>query len=394
MAKQPAKGRETPSKAPQTVESSDVHPLLIDAIPAEFHASDATAQPTPLASADPAPRIDTPQEPVETPAAAPETNKNGSGFLPLVLGGLAAGVIGFGVASLTTAPADSGLSEQVAAQGSSIAALRQQISGLSAPVVELSDIEAQQTALAARIAALEADMTTAIGRLETRTSALEQLPVVEGGALAPATAAYQAELDALRVQIAEMTDAAETRLETARAAAAEIEENAAAAARNAASRAALSRVQSAMESGAPMGAALADLEDALGESAPAALLAVQDGVPKLVTLRDEFPDAARAALAVARSEGVSGEEVSGFGAFLRDQLDVRSTTPREGNDADAVLSRAQAALDGGRLSDALAEISALPEVARAEMSAWLARAEARADALAAVDMLSTSLSDN
>jgi hypothetical protein len=46
------------------------------------------------------------------------------------------------------------------------------------------------------------------------------------------------------------------------------------------------------------------------------------------------------------------------------------------------------------LADALAEISALPEVARAEMSDWLGQAEARADAIAAVDILSTTLSGN
>jgi len=198
----------------------------------------------------------------------------------------------------------------------------------------------------------------------------------------------------LRAQIAEMANAAQTELAEARAQAASIEESAASAARNAAARAALARVQTALESGAPIGAALGDLEEAAGEGAPDALIAVQDGAPTLASLQDQFPDVARAALATARSEGVSGEETTGFGAFMRNQFDVRSTTPQEGDSADAVLSRAEASVRAGRLSDALAEISALPEVARAEMSDWLAQAEARADAIAAVDMLSTSLSDN
>ena len=191
-----------------------------------------------------------------------------------------------------------------------------------------------------------------------------------------------------------MTGAAQAELAEARAAAAAIEEDAAAAARAAAARAALARVQTALESGAPIGAALGDLEEATGESAPAALLAVQDGVPTLAALQDGFPDVARAALATARSEGVAGEDTGGIGAFIRNQFDVRSTTPQEGSSADAILSRAEAAVRSGRLSDALAEISALPEVARAEMGDWLAMAEARADAIAAVDMLSTSTSDN
>ena len=239
-----------------------------------------------------------------------------------------------------------------------------------------------------------ADLTAAVDQLAGRITVLENQPRVVGEGSAPATAAYQAELDALRIQIADMTNIAQTQLETARAEAAAIEENAATAARNAAGRAALSRVQSALETGAPLGAALGDLEAALGQSAPAALLAAQDGVPTMQNLRESYADVARAALSTARSEGVSGEETGGFGAFLRDQLDVRSTAPRDGADADAVLSRAGAAIDSGRLPEALAEIAGLPEVARAEMSDWLARAEIRVAAQAAVDLLSTSLSDN
>ena len=44
--------------------------------------------------------------------------------------------------------------------------------------------------------------------------------------------------------------------------------------------------------------------------------------------------------------------------------------------------------------DTLAEIAQLPAVARAELSDWLALAEARADAVAAIDMLAKSLSEN
>ncbi|KQB96710.1 hypothetical protein AL073_11745 [Loktanella sp. 1ANDIMAR09] len=296
------------------------------------------------------------------------------------MGGLLAGVIGFAVASLTTPAADTTLIDQISAQATQITQLEQRID--AAAQVDLSGIEAAQADLAVQLS----DMQARIDELAARPAT---------SVISEATGAdVSAELDALRAQIAEMTNAAQTELEEARAAAASIEENAAAAARNAAARAALSRVQTALESGAPIGAALGDLEAATAQSAPTELLAVQDGVPTLASLQDQFPEVARAALATARAEGVSGEETTGFGAFLRNQLDVRSTTPREGNTADAILSRAEAAVRSGRLSDALAEISALPEVARAEMSDWLAQAEQRADAIAAVDILSTSLSDN
>ncbi len=74
----------------------------------------------------------------------------------------------------------------------------------------------------------------------------------------------------------------------------------------------------------------------------------------------------------------------GVGAFLRRQLSIRSTAPREGTDPDAVLARAEAALGQGRLGVALREVEGLPEPARAAMAGWIAEAEARAGAEAAL----------
>ncbi|WP_106746582.1 COG4223 family protein [Yoonia maritima] len=384
MAKQPATGRKVPSKSTEAVTP------LIDSIPAEVYPSDV-----PLAVDVKAPEAEAvsqvvPDPIVEEPAPAPTKESGSSGFLPLFLGGVIAGGIGFAVASLTMPTADTELSNQVATQASAIQSLNRQVAAMDE--VNVAGIENAQDDLSSHIVMLETELRAILADLEERTTVLETVPRGSGGGLS--TSAYQAELDALRAQLADMTEVAETRLDTARAEAAAIEENAAAAARNAAARAALARVQTALESGAPIGAALGDLEDAIGEPTPQALIAVQGGVPTMQNLREGYADVARAALATARNEGVSGEDVSGFGAFLRDQFDVRSTAPREGNDADAILSRAESALNSGRLSDALAEISGLPEVARAEMSEWLTLAESRADALAAVDMLSTSLSDN
>ena len=179
-----------------------------------------------------------------------------------------------------------------------------------------------------------------------------------------------------------------------RAEAVAIEENAVQAARAATAKAALARIQGALETGAPFGGILGELESALGGAAPEALSAASGGIATLSTLQAEFPATARAALATARAEGVDGEESGGLGAFLRTQLDVRSVSPQEGESVDATLSRAEAALRDGRLNDALAEIAALPEVARGAMSDWLTLAETRAAAIDAADTLSTSLSEN
>jgi hypothetical protein len=146
--------------------------------------------------------------------------------------------------------------------------------------------------------------------------------------------------------------------------------------------AALAALSAGLEAGAPFEAELA----ALGSEPSEALArAAAGGVPTLAGLRDTFPEASRAALAAAREAGAA--DTDGLGGALRSFFSVRSTAPREGEDPDAVLSRAEAALAGGRLEEALSEIAALPEPARAALADWTAGAEARAAALAALDAL-------
>ena len=108
-------------------------------------------------------------------------------------------------------------------------------------------MEAAQSELAANLEGMSAQLAD----LDARLTALENLPRGEGTASVPALATYEAEIEALRAQIAEMTGIAQSELDTARAEAAAIEENAAAAARAAAGRAALARLRTGMENGAP-----------------------------------------------------------------------------------------------------------------------------------------------
>jgi len=156
-------------------------------------------------------------------------------------------------------------------------------------------------------------------------------------------------------------------------------------------RAALSRIQTALDTGGSFADALADL-GATGVSVPEALSRHADGgIPTLTDLQAAFPQAARAALAAARSEAVGSGETGGLTAFLRTQLGARSLEPREGDDPDAVLSRAEAAARDGRLIDALAEIEALPKVAKAELSNWAVLAGRRLDAVDAAQKLAEEL---
>ena len=380
MAKQPAKGRKTPQK-PKT------KPAVAKAVEADIVAPEIVETP---AVEDPVSEIE-PEilEPVieatEIPAAPfAEPAKSGSA-MSAILGGLVAGAIGFGAAYFVLPKPDTTLPAKISAQASEITELRDQIAAVPAP--DLSGVEAAQAATADAMVAADERITA----LETR---LNDLSNRAGDSGSVSTAAYEAELDALRSEMENLRGTAIAELESAREQAAEIENNAEAAARAATGRASLARIQSGMETGAPLGEALDDLAAALQADVPAALTAVRDGTPTLAALQSDFPALARAALATARAEGVSGEAEGGFASFLRNQFDVRSVAPKGGDGTDAILSRAEATLRHGRLTDALAEVGALPEVARAELSDWIALAEARADALAAAATLSTSLNDN
>ena len=372
---------------------------VVDPIPPEVHASPSEKiEPAPVVDVEqrpdavpPAPPTAPEEPPVAAPPVPPQRQSKG-GFFPTVLGGLVAGAIGYGIAMLTGTNADTDLANQLAAQSETIADLQAELAAI--PPADLSSVEETQETLTGNIDTLQTELTGRIDALDLRIGELESLPVGDGTISDRAIAAYEADLEALRAEMAAMTGSARAQLDDARAEAAAIEENAAAAARAAAGRAALARIQTSLDNGEPLGVALGDLEAAIGGPAPQGLLAAQDGVPTLAALQDGFSDVASAALAAARSADVAGEETSGFGAFLKNQFEVRSTTPQEGNSTDAILSRAEAALKAGRLSDTLAEIAALPEEARVEMTDWLGQAETRAGAITAVDILSTSLNDS
>ena len=229
-------------------------------------------------------------------------------------------------------------------------------SGLAGAQAALSEAEAALAALDGRVGANAATLSTLEARLdeaETRLDATEST----GAAAAEDARAAAAALEETRIR-AEAAEAAAQR------------------------EAAIAALDSALDAGQPFEAAL----PALGVDIPEALArAATAGVPSLAALRESFPEAARAGLAAARSEGLL--EDGGVLGFLSGQLSARSTVPRAGSDPDAILSRVEAALGQGLLSEALAEIEALPEPVRAAMDDWIVQARLRADAEAALAAL-------
>lgn len=312
-----------------------------------------------------------------------DRERSSGGFIPLVIGGILAGGIGYVVGIY-----QSSLTESQSAQNAT-AILELEKSVQSIPdQVNLSPLQADITAVNNELQTANSNFVTSFSALNERIDAVEKQPASDGTLQGVAMAAYQRDIDALRAQIVaqqeelqSMMNATTAQLQATRNEANAIEQRAVESAKFAQVRSALSQIQAALESGAPITGLLGEFEAASGEPSPAALDAISDGVPTLSNLIAEYPDVARDALKVARSEGQSGEESGGISAFLRDQLSVRSTLPQEGDSADAILSRAEAALSSGRLNETLSEISSLPEVSRSAMTEWIAKAELRSDAV-------------
>ena len=332
------------------------------------------------------------------PAPAEKVVVRRGGFFPMLMGGVAAAVLGFGMARYVlpddfpfpkagSADTQAAL-EKVASEAKNadmVLAGRLEkleagpdLSGLTtatdAAKAAAEEASAKADALAERMAALEASVADLAAR-----------PVTDAANPA-AVAAYEAELAKLQAAMAEQRGALEALAKEAedRRAAAQLTEQ------EAMVRNSVTRIRIAVENGGPFAAELENLS-AAGVAVPAVLVdRAETGVPTIAALREAYPDAARAALAAARAGSTEG----GIGAKITSLLGARSLAPKEGSDADAVLSRVEAALRDGRMNDALAEVETLPEIARVEMTGWLQLATERATALSALDALGAGVNGN
>ena len=312
-------------------------------------------------------------------------------FLPLVLGGAVASALGFAgglylaesspqlLGIVGTPGVEQRLSDHdnrltdlagalaslpvAAADPAATEALRAELQADKASLVQL---QKQQDASAAQIAAMTE-------RLKTLASA----PIGAGTVTA--------------AQVASENEDAAKRIKVAEEEALRIQTEAEKVLRLAALQAAVGELQVAFESGAPLDAALATLSDA-GMTIPAALASQAQGVPTAAALREGFAPAARDALVVSLAETAEGSLWDRMGTFLRGQTGARSLTPRAGADPDAVLSRAEAALDAGDLVAALSEIATLPEAGRTRMAEWTGLATRRQAAGAAIAAVAVEVS--
>lgn len=329
---------------------------------------------------------------LEAPAPAEPAKSNP--FMPMVLGGVVAAVIGGGVvfalmpgAPAPTAP-DSALVERIEAleardvtQTDAISAEEQAaLDGLSGEISALSEmiatLDARLTQLAEEgIAVVGAEDGAAVtAELTQMRAALEE---------------QRAANEAAQAEMAEVAAAARAEIEAAEARAAELQAAADAQATQVARQSAIARIVAASETGAPFAEPLSELAD-LGAEVAGLEAVAQTGIPSLPALQRSFPDAAREGLAASVKDTMGDGAGDRLGAFLRAQVGARSLEAREGDDPDAVLSRAEAALRTGDIAGVLTELQALPEGGQAAMAGWTAQAQTRIEALETLTTLTAS----
>lgn len=327
------------------------------------------------------------------PTLTPPAKRRGSFLAPLIGGALAAAA-GYGVAQYVPNGWPlrdvSVLEQQLVLQAEAIAGLQSRLAAVeSAKVPDIAPLMDTLSTLNGRMAALEtgpaeraeeiATLRASVAALQTAVEALKSAPAVTG----QADAQVPANITALAAE-------AEARLKEAEAQAATMKAEAEALTRAAMAQAAFGRLQTAVDSGAPFSAILPEL----GQEVPKALQAhAETGLPSLAALQESFPEAARLALEAALRADMGDSWTERATSFFRSQTGARALTPHEGSDPDAILSRAEAALQAGDLAKALTEVSTLPEVAQTVLADWRAKAEIRQAALAALGDLAGKIGE-
>ena len=345
--------------------------------------------------------LDAPAEDLERQAADAQKLK---GLLPFFAGGLLIGAIGFGAAMLPgyfnasdpSAPilaTQNQLSEKIKAQSIQIEAIQTQSKpvDLSGEVAVLAD---SVTALSADLAALKAEQVVQAQTLSQRIDSLEKRPLAEG--VSPlAIAGYERELAQLRADIDHLAKKAASKIQETKALAEALKDNAVKRSRDGMAIYALNAIWTAVEGGGSYAAALDDLAAATDLDLPASLVEnAPNGVASVSVLQNQFPEMARAALKLARGEQGVTEGENSVLTFLKTQLGVRSLNAKEGASADAVLSRAQAAVDVDDFEMALSEIAALSSAGQGALQEWSLVVTLRLQVLAALQEFSSALTGN
>ncbi len=267
---------------------------------------------------------------------------------------------------LAAQPEDAGTASAAVEQA--IAVLREENEALAARLGEAEAALRRDTqAIATRLAEAERTMRNENAALAQRLSQTEQ---------ASARLAEQVRAESSRV--AEALKALEERV----AALARVSEQAASE-NTAALLLAASQIRAALDSGEPFAPAAATLQRVTGDD-PVVSQALagwvdraEQGIPTVAMLRDRFraiADEVRPPLQPDTGQGWLDRALDRAVSVVRVRR-VGEDVP--GEEPDAILARAEAALNRGDLARAVAEIETLPAEAGTAFADWLAAARAR-----------------
>jgi hypothetical protein len=314
------------------------------------------------------------------------------------MGGVESRLTGFAGSEDVDARVETAVDAAAARLDGEIAAVRESVARLGSTDLpeQVARLQSALDGQTAELATLKEQLSgTEAARGQLREEAVARIEV------------YQAELDGLRAevgtlqervaglssQVGQAVQNAEREIESARTRVEAIRSEADTRLSAAESDASLALIRAAIESGAPFQAPLEALGGRAGVTVPQGLVAAAPtGVATMARLRDDFSDAAHAAIRSSIMAGAGDGLFARTRAFFGAQMASRSLTPQVGASPDAVLSRVEDRLRRDDLDGALAEAGQLPSEAQAEMGPWLAAARLRAGAVDGLSKLEAALS--
>lgn len=144
-------------------------------------------------------------------------------------------------------------------------------------------------------------------------------------------------------------------------------------------------IQAAVEAGIPYAAIIGENEINSLELPAIILELSEDGVATLLELQNEFEDLITEALKAVETGAESGSIQDMARSIVSSLVQVRSLTPREGDDAVAVLSRLEERLKKGDLESVLELYGQLPQPVQVTLESWKQKVQNRLDLLIAVE---------
>jgi len=341
---------------------------------------------------------ETSEDAVADAAEATDTERKSSGVLPLVVAGFICAGLGFGAAILSQPsnpiwPVHPDVAQFRDETTGKITGIDTRLNALEGRLTDVdqraigdvfqSDLDELSTVYDQRFL----EIASLLENFDKRLAALEK-STIESAIPDKLVTQYQAEVKRLKETLEVQRESLQQFMSESAETANEVMQRA----KDTVARGILAQIRAAIDAGGPFDTAIQEFDEQVGQALPNQLRSLaQEGVQTYQELRDSFAEAARSALNAARDEVNENEGFMGIGNYLRKQFQARSVTPKTGDDADSVLSRAEQALRENDLNGALNELDALPDAARDQMQPWIDQARERQDALEQLDILSQEI---